>query len=373
MIPLFERFPLLQDKLPYVPLGEFPTPVQKLDKLGGELGMNHLYIKRDDLSGRVYGGNKPRKLEFLLGSTLRDKSREVITFGGAGSNHALATAIYARQIGLKSISMLMPQPNAHYVRRNLLMSHYCGAEMHPCGRELQSRGNMPLVFWATTYELIRHKLKSGHFPGLIPPGGSSPLGAVGFVNAAFELKSQIVNGDLPEPDFIYVATGTMGTAAGLMLGLRAADLKSRLVPVRVTSITFVNTEAMVNLIEKTGALLRGAEPSFPSFEFPERDIDIRHGFFGQQYALFTRESMEAVTRMRESEGIKLDGTYTGKAFAAIIEDSRKEDWRGKVVLFWNTLNSRDLSSAISTVDYRSLPQGFHHYFEEDVQPLDRDS
>ena len=148
MIPLFEQYPLLREKLAYVPLGEFPTPVQKLETLGAELGISQLYIKRDDLSGKLYGGNKPRQLEFILGQVLRSKAREVMTFGGAGSNHALATAIYARQVGVKSISMLMPQPNAQYVRRNLLMSQYCGAELHLCGTGLESVRNMPLVYTA---------------------------------------------------------------------------------------------------------------------------------------------------------------------------------------------------------------------------------
>lgn len=373
MISLFKQYPLLREKLPYVPLGQFPTPVQKLDRIGRDLGMSRLYIKRDDFSGKIYGGNKPRKLEFLLGNALKANVKEVITFGGAGSNHALATAIYARQVGLKSISILMPQPNANYVRRNLLMSHYCGAELHLCGAELQSRRRMPLAFLATTYQLLRHRLKTGRFPQLIPPGGSSPLGVIGFVNAAFELKEQILNGEMPLPEYIYVASGTMGTAAGLMLGLRAANLKSRIVSVRVTDDKFLNSKGMIKLIDKTSSLLCSLDRSFTRLKFSEGDVDIRDSFFGQQYALFTKEGMEAVTRMGKSEGIKLDGTYTGKAFAAVIEDAKNEDLRDQVVLFWNTLNSRDFSDAISNVDYRNLPRGFHRYFEEEVQPLDRDS
>ena len=107
MIPLFEHHQALARKLPYVSLGEFPTPVQKLDQLGRQLGLDNLFIKRDDLSGKVYGGNKIRKLEFILGDAVRNKAKEVLTFGSVGSNHALATAIYARQLGLKSISMLV--------------------------------------------------------------------------------------------------------------------------------------------------------------------------------------------------------------------------------------------------------------------------
>ena len=366
MIPLFEHYLLLGDKLPYVSLGEFPTPVEKLDRLGGDIDVNHLYIKRDDLSGKVYGGNKIRKLEFLLGHALRAKIKGVLTGGFAGSNHALATAIYAQRVGLKSISMLMPQPNAHYVRHNLLMSHYYGAELH------QHR-NIPFLAVGTIYQLLQHKLKYGYFPQVISAGGSSPLGVTGYVNAAFELKEQIMEGKIPEPDRIYVALGTMGTAVGLMLGVKAANLKSRVISVRVVDEKFANVRKMIKLFYKTNFFLHSLDSSFPKFEFSEKDIDIRHGFFGQRYALFTEEGMEAVTRMEKNEGIKLDGTYTGKTFAALMDDAEKHDLRDKVVLFWNTYNSKDFSDVITTVDYRQLPRCFHRYFEEEVQPLDRHS
>lgn len=362
----------MRDKLPYVSLGEFPTPVQRLDALDRNLGMSRFYIKRDDLSGRAYGGNKPRKLEFLLAQALRANAKEVVTFGCAGSNHALSTAIYAQQVGLKSISMLMPQPNAHYVRRNLLMSHYCGAEMHLCGAEMEFRRSVPLVFLATTYQLIRHRLRIGLFPQIIPPGGSSPLGTVGFVNAAFELKDQIMRGEMPEPDCIYIACGTMGTVAGLMLGLRAVNLKSRIVSVRVTNEKFVNTEGMLTLIRKTNVLLCSSDPSFPEFQFSGRDIDIRHDFFGQKYALFTEKGMEAIDNMQKNAGIKLDGTYTGKTFAAIIGDAKSGALCDKTVLFWHTLNSKDFTESIANIDYHNLPPSFHRYFEDEVQNLDRD-
>lgn len=364
MIPLFEHYPILRDRLPYISLGAFPTPIEKLYRLGGDIGANYLFIKRDDLSGKVYGGNKIRKLEFLLGHALHTKTKEVLTFGFAGSNHALATAIYAKQAGLKSISMLMPQPNAHYVQHNLLMSYYCGAELY-------QRRNIQILTVGTIYQLLRHKLKHGYFPQIIPAGGSSPLGAIGYVNAAFELKEQIMEGKIPEPDRIYVALGTMGTAVGLILGLKAANLKSRVISVRVVDEKFANGRKMIKLFRKTNSFLHSLDPSFPKFEFFERDINIRHEFFGGGYAHFTEEGMEAVAHMEKNEGIKLDGTYTGKAFTALVEDAKKQDLRNKVVLFWNTYNSKDFSDIITTVDYRQLPRCFHRYFEEEVQPLDR--
>jgi len=364
MIPLFEHYPLLKDRLLYISLGQFPTPVEKLDRLGVDIGLDHLYIKRDDLSGRVYGGNKVRKLEFLLGHALHSKTKEVLTFGFAGSNHALATAIYAQQVGLKSISMLMPQPNAHYVQHNLLMSYHCRAELH-------QHWNIQLLAVGTSYQLLRHKLKNGHFPQIISAGGSSPLGAIGYVNAALELKEQIMKKEIPEPDHIYVALGTMGTAVGLTLGLKAANLKSRIISVRVAAEKFANLRKMVKLFRKTNVFINSLDPSFPKFEIFEKDIDIRQEFFGEQYALFTKEGMEAVAQMKSKEGIKLDGTYTGKAFSALIDDAKKQNLRDKVVLFWNTYNSKNFSEAIATLDYRQLPKNFHRYFEQEVQPLDR--
>lgn len=366
MIKLFKYYSHLKDKLPYVPLGDYPTPIQKLDRLGKEIDIAEFYIKRDDLSGKLYGGNKIRKLEFLLGQALRTGAKEVLTFGSAGSNHALATAIYAKQIGLKSISLLIPQTNAHYVRSNLLMSHYSSAELH-------HYRNMRFLLLGNIYQRLRHRLKSGKFPKIIPLGGSSPLGNIGYINAAFELRQQIMEGKMPEPDFIYVALGTMGTAVGLMLGLKAAKLKTRVISVLVADETFINLNKMSSLFSKTNALVHTLDPSFPKYEFSIKEQHLRRGFYGRGYASFTKEAINAIERIEKSEGIKLDGTYTGKALAALIADGEKQCLKDKVVLFWHTCNSKDLSNVVSTVDYRQLPRSFHRYFEKEVQPLDRNN
>jgi len=363
MIPLFEHYPLLKDKLPYVSLGEFPTPVQRLNRLGAAIGVDQLYVKRDDLSGKLYGGNKVRKLEFLLGDALQSGVRDVLTFGNAGSNHALATAIYTKGVGLKCISMLLPQINAFYVRRNLLMSQYYGAELH-------HYRNLRLLALGTKYQLLRHRLKYGQFPQIIHIGGTSALGAIGYVNAAFELKEQIMEGKIPEPDRIYVAAGTMGTSVGLILGLKVIDLKSRVISILIVNDK-INLDEMAKLFYETNSLLHSQGSSFPECEFRPEDEEVRGEFFGKGYAQFTEEGMEAVALMEKNEGIKLDGTYTGKALAALIHDAKKQDLRDKVILFWNTYNSIDLSDIVNRLDYRCLPRSLHRYFEEDVQPLDR--
>lgn len=364
MIPLFEQYPFLKDTIPYKSLGNFPTPVEKLNKLGKSLGLKNLYIKRDDLSGKIYGGNKVRKLEFLLGNALSLKKDVVLTFGYAGSNHALATAIYAKEVGLKSISMLMTQPNAQYVRKNILMSYSVGAELH------QYR-NSKFLFLGSIYKLMRYKRKHGDFPYIIPPGGSSPVGVLGFVNAAFELKKQVMQGYIPEPDYIYVAFGTMGTAVGLMLGLYAANLKTKVICIRVVDKKFANKKKQIRLFNKSNNLLHSNDTSFPKLAISNKDIDIRHDFFGEQYALYTKEGVNALIRMKDEEDIDLEGTYTGKTLAALIEDATNLNLAEKVILFWNTYNSIDLLDNIKDIDYHKLPKSFHSYFESDTQPLDK--
>ncbi len=371
-LPLFEHSPQLEEKLAHITLAQLPTPVQRLRRLGAELNIDHLYVKRDDLSGELYGGNKPRKLEFILGDAIRSGAKEVMTFGGAGSNHSLATALYARQVGLRSISLLDPQPNARCVRENLLRSHQCGAELHLCGTELGPRINRPLVYLSAVCQVMRCRIKNGRRPYVVPTGGSSLPGIAGFVNAGLELKRQISDGEMPEPDYLYVACGTMGTTAGLILGLKAANLTTRVVSVRVTSKKSVNTRAMLGLISRANSLLHSLDRSFPLFQFSAADIDIRHDCFGRRYALYTEEAMEAVSLIREREDIKLDGTYTGKALVALIKDAENRVLRGKSVLFWNTLNSRPHPESTADLDYRELPRPFHRYFREEVQPLDRE-
>jgi D-cysteine desulfhydrase len=363
MIPLFQNYQKLAQKLPHIPLADLPTPVYKI---GDSLGIENLYIKQDSVSAMEYGGNKIRKLEFLLGMAIRDERREVMTFGCAGSNHALATSIYANKIGINAISMLIPQPNAYYIRKNLLMGYSVGAELH----YYSSRKSL---FIGKIFQLFVHKIKTGQLPQIIPPGGSSPLGTIGFVNAAFELKQQIQNGSCPEPDYIYVALGTMGTAAGLILGLAAAGLKTKVICVRVVGESIANKPKLINLLRKTNVLLNESDPSFPIVQISKIAIEIRNEFFGGKYALFTREGVDAVDLVKKSAGIHLEETYTGKAFAALIHDAKNKRLLNNKVLFWNTYNSIDFSKFTNNADYRKLPKPFHHYFEQEVQQLDKKS
>lgn len=361
-LALLERYPRLAERLPTVPLGDWPTPVQAAAPAALPGPCASLWIKRDDHCAQPYGGNKVRKLEFLLADALETGCRAVFTFGVAGSNHALATGIYATQLGLEARLFLTPQSNSSFVGRNLRMGRWAGARQVPCATEAEA-GRRARIFALQT----RHGAPA---PYRIPGGGSSPLGTVGFVNAGLELAAQVRAGRLPAPDFIYVALGTMGTAAGLSLGLAAAGLHPRLVFVRVVRADIASPERFRTLYHGAARLLHGHDPRFPRAPLDTGNIELRHEFFGPGYARFTPEGMQALEFARAAFGIGLEGTYTGKALAALLADLRGGRLDGRNVLFWNTYNSQPMPPAARTLDYRELPPALHRYFETPVQPLD---
>jgi len=325
-------------------LAELPTPIGPLANIAKYYGHNALFIKQDNLSGRIYGGNKIRKLEFLLGEALAEGRKRVITYGAAGSNHALATAVCCRELGLKAISILAPQETSIHVRRNILMSHAVGAELHlyPHYNEFPE---------ATRLLSEKYLQEDGIAPYIIPAGGTNATGALGFVNAAFELAEQLV------PDVIYLPMGTGGTHAGLLVGLRLAGLKTRVEAVRVTHPQFKRESHIRQLCSELCDMLGVAAV------IQDSDIIIRDDFFGENYGIPTPEGQQAVDLFQTEESIYLENTYTGKTVAALLHDLRNGRLNGQTVLYWNTLNSRDFSSEIATIDYRGLPPGFHPYFQ----------
>jgi len=300
-------------------------------------------MKQDNLSGLVYGGNKIRKLEFLLGEALEQGCKSVITYGAAGSNHALATAVCCRQLGLKAISILAPQETSEHVRKNILMGHAAGAELILCSHYTE--------FPAVTRQVsARCRAEDGMAPYIIPAGGTNATGALGFVNAAFELAEQI------QPDVIYIPMGTGGTHAGLLVGLKLAGLKPRVEAIRVTHPRFRNESHIKHLCNEICAKL-GIDPLVQN-----EDIIIRDEFFGEEYGIPTPEGHEAVELFQQHEGIHLEDTYTGKTVAALLHDLQSGQLDGQTVLYWNTLNSRDFSTEIGGIDFHDLPPKFHPYF-----------
>ena len=349
---LFERFPELAGSMPWVLLGELPTPVQRLENLGH----GNLWIKRDDLSSPVYGGNKVRKLEFILGDAKARGKKEVVTIGGIGTNHGLATAIYCRRLDLGATLVLFDQPVTHFVRQNLLLFHKNGARL-VYAKTMTGAG-------AKFYITERLKRPGAYF---LYAGGSSPVGALGFVNAAFELKKQIQEGQLPSPRYILCPLGSNGTMAGLSLGVLLAGIPAEVIGVGVTRarlgpLHLATATSVRMLMRETHRLLKCSCPGVPDVVVIGEQHVI-HDYFGGAYGLPTKEGLEAMRLFREKDGIKLEPTYTAKACACLL-DLIKEPSRAKdPVLYWHTYNSVDLSREAVTVDYHDLPPEFHRFFE----------
>jgi 1-aminocyclopropane-1-carboxylate deaminase/D-cysteine desulfhydrase-like pyridoxal-dependent ACC family enzyme len=351
---LFKYFPSFKSSVNYLSIGDFPTPLEPLCKLSSFLKRDNLFIKRDDLSGLLYGGNKIRKLEFLLGDAKNSGACRVITSGGAGSNHALATAIYAKEVGLKSTIMLFEQPSTSEVKKNLIADYLTGAEM--CHDRSYEAHLISLKKKIKFYEQ-----KEGCAPYLIPPGGSCALGSIGYVNAAFELFEQIQTGALPEPDRIFIPSGTMGTIAGLYTGLRACKLKTRVVGVRVVPSYVSDLKTFYDLVKSTSTLLHDLDKSFPVINEID-NFTINDDYLGAGYGITTEKSTDAINLFEENGGYHLDGVYSGKAAAAFIDAAVSGSDRDDTILFWNTKNSKEFSAEVSSVDYRLLPQEFYQYF-----------
>jgi len=245
------------------------------------------------------------------------------------------------------------------------MNYLSGASLHFCPHEEEvSR----LVLEAMEKSEKQHGMK----PTVIPVGGSSPIGTLGFVNAAFELGEQIRGGEVNEPDVIYVAIGTMGTTVGLQIGLALQKLKTQVIPIRIVPEKFANPKDLTHLFQDTLTLLRDKGVDVEKAKGAIDKCVIRDDFYGTEYALFTEAGVEAMLMANQLAGLKLDGTYTGKALAALIADGRKGELKNKDVLFWNTYNSSNLQPHVVSLDYHKLPQDFHPYFEETAQPLDKE-
>jgi D-cysteine desulfhydrase len=315
-----------------------------------------LWVKRDDLSHPTYGGNKTRKLEFLVGEAVRRGCNAVATMGGIGTNHGLATAIFARDAGLKCHLALFPQPVTGHVLQSLKLYHAYGAELHLFGSF--PRAAMFLAARAAASETGQSDERLMVFG----PGGSSPLGTLGFVNAALELAEQIRAGELPEPARIYCPLGSNGTLAGLTLGVRLAGLRSQVVGVRVTPLVGANSLFVAGLANRTLRLLQRRGAAQDVSRLSPGDITIDHSYYGGTYGLPTADGEEAMT-VAANAGIGLEPTYTAKTFAAVLADLLDPSKEGPV-LYWNTFSSADLSELAETVAAEDLPPEFHRFFGE---------
>ena len=349
--PIFSKYSKLESYVPWVPLLTGYTPIEQMLGLQKRFGLDSLWVKRDDITTSIYGGNKPRKLEFILADAKRKGYKKVMTVGGFGSNFCVANAVFCKELGLKSTAALGNQPMADYVKKNLLLNLYYENELIFVRK--RSR-----VKWIKLFK----KLFDEKTYFMLVPGGSVPLGTLGFVNAAFELDEQIKNNSIPEPDHIFIPSGSAGSVAGLALGLKLSNLKSKVHAVQVSA--FAKHSDIVKLAQDTWKLMKKYDQTIPEVEID--NIIIETKYFGKGYAEPTEEGIEAIEIYKETEDILLETTYSGKTFAAFLGFIRenKEELKGGTILFWNTYNSIDVSDRTKDMDYRNLPKQLHWIFED---------
>lgn len=346
---LFERFPQLAARLPFRSLGNFPTALDRVDGLVSS--RIDLWIKREDQSGTLYGGNKVRKLELLLGAVSDDvlhgdpeKKPRLLTLGAWGSNHAIAVALYGQKLGLAVDTVLFPQPltveTAPYLQKQLLSQLAAEATLWPAR-----------TFVAVPATFLRAYLSAAGPLVHIPAGGSSAAGVLGWVSGGMEIAAQLAaQGERPF-DVVYVTIGTGGTAAGLWLGL--GDAARALRGVRVVPWP-IASESGVRLLTRNAQRLFHKLTGQTLTPQPGFSIDGRFVGPGIGYGAVTTASRDAVGRAR-AMGLALETTYTGKTLAALLADADSGLLDGKRVLFVNTASSVDLSVLRQRADLHKLP------------------
>ena len=348
---LKERFPRLGGQLPRSDFATLPTPARQHEVLFQELP-GRISIKYDNLTGSIYGGNKIRKLEYIFPHAAKKHCLRVATFGAAGSNHALATALYAREAGFDCTCFLSHQAKTPLVAATLNMHIRNGTELVRYGGS-----------YSTRIRTLREHLWGRH-AWVIPMGGSSWLGTVGFVAAGLELAAQIADGDVPRPDRLYVGAGTMGTAVGLALGLALAGLRTEVHAVRVSDISIMNEHALNKLMQKTSLMMHRCDDTVPANLAEQANIRIRDDFFGPGYAQGTGATARAIAFSRSELSLTLETTYTGKTMSALLADWREIVSENLNVLYWHTYNSVPFDiQEDEPINDAALPDEFFRYFQ----------
>ncbi len=324
----------LFDPFPREHLGFFPTPFYRLDNLSEELGIN-LFIKRDDFTGmNLFGGNKIRKLEFLLGDARSKGCDTVITYGATQSNHAMETAASCRKCGFRPILYLtaVVPPDDSDIRANLLLDKILDVELHIVDiKEGEAEDDAEARSFVMGAEQAEQLTAQGHPCYDIPMGGASAIGSLGFAYGFLELEEQLESSGI-HADYIFHATGTGGTMAGLAAGRKLAGSDARIISVAVSpkdDAYLVKVEDLANDVLKL-------------LESPlrvERDTDLHldRSYYLPGYEQPNEASSEAIRLLARNEGLFIDPVYTGKAFAGLLDYVRGGKIpKGSNVVFWHT-------------------------------------
>jgi 1-aminocyclopropane-1-carboxylate deaminase/D-cysteine desulfhydrase-like pyridoxal-dependent ACC family enzyme len=360
--PLLSAWPRLRDRLDAVALGDFPTPVEPLVTLEGEIGRGPLYVKRDDLSSPRYGGNKVRTLEVLFGAARARGARRILATGAFGSNHAVATVLHAPAAGLEGGAILFPQPPSWAALENLRVTLTHGNPLHV----LRHWSFVPFAMW-------RHSTDD---TVVMAPGGATPAGALGYVSAALELAEQVQQGVLEEPSHVVVGVGSTCTSAGLLVGFAHArrlgiGFRRRpvVVSVRVTPWPVTSRFRILGLARRTSALLAHLAED-PSLALDHDELSLGLCIDGRQlgpgYGQPSDAGRATLELFREHHLFELDTTYSSKAAAGFLDAARR--FSPGPHLFWSTKSTVPLP-LVSAEALRSAPPVARRYIERSERSL----
>ncbi|MFZ1289477.1 MAG: D-cysteine desulfhydrase family protein [Melioribacteraceae bacterium] len=293
------------EKIKTVKLANLPTPLEKANRLAAKIGLSKLLIKRDDLTGLAGGGNKARKLEYDFAEIINGNYDVVLTAGGIQSNHARMTAAAARKLGL-DIKLILGGPDFLSTKGNLLLDVLFNAEIrYLVDDDANSSLEREMKKWAD--EL----LQKGRKPFSIPIGGSTGLGALGYVKAMEELSQQFGNENVQ----IILGIGSCGTFAGTILGTKLFLPNARIIGISVSRTSDAIKKRTSDLIEESAALI--------DYKIDEKFLIECYDDYHHEYGMITQDGEKAIFDCANMEGILLDPIYTGKIMAGLIDLTNK--------------------------------------------------
>lgn len=303
-----------------ISFAHLPTPLEEMQRLSKHLGGPRLFIKRDDQTGLATGGNKTRKLEYLVADALAQGCNHLITAGGPQSNHCRQTAAVAAKLGL-GCSVVLSGTEPETITGNLLLNKLLGAHIYWTGGRPR-----PLVM----AEVAEEQRILGHKPYLIPLGGSNVMGATGYVSAMDELRQQLEAQHL-NVDFIITASSSGGTQAGMVLGADLFGYKGEILGISIDHEASALKTQIAALATATAAHLNISQLALA------HRIEVNDDYLGGGYAIVGETEREAIQMVAQLEGILLDPVYTGRAMGGLIDLIRWGAFtRGQTVLFWHT-------------------------------------
>ncbi len=314
------------NKLPRKTLGFYPTPLTLLDRLSFRMGGPQIVMKRDDQTGLAFGGNKVRKLQFLIGEALAQGCDTIITGGAAQSNHCRQTAAAAAVCGLECHLVLGGRAPKRW-EGNLLLDHLLGSQIHWTG-EFRKGEKIPEI----SEQLTRQGLK----PYVVPYGGSNITGAVGFVDAVEELGEQLtaMQDQIPPITHVVFASSSGGTQAGLMVGKLICNQTFEVIGIGIDKGEAGEGPFDAHVLELANATARRLNVKVT---FKPADVIVCNDYLGDGYGIVGDLERRALRMVAESEGILLDPVYTGRAMGGLLDMiERGEFSAGDTILFWHT-------------------------------------